>query len=80
MAALKVEIEFPDADISTYNESSFLESLALALNVDVSSIRILDVRAGSIIVDFAILPAADEDTIESELASTLRDRLSGGGD
>ena len=75
---MKVELEFPGADISTYDEATFLESLAKALNIPLEYLVILDVRSGSIIVNFAILPPVGEDEIESDIALALEQMLSSG--
>ena len=75
---MKVEIEFPDADITSYDEATFSESLSAALGVDPSRIQILSVRSGSIIVDFVILPAEGETTLSYNVTSSVRQKLDAG--
>ena len=65
ISALKVELEFPDADISSYNETTFLEALSAALGVPLENLAVTRVRAGSIIVTFAVFPPPGQKAMES---------------
>ena len=63
---LSVGLEFPDADIEDYDEETMIQSLAKALGVAPESIVILSVKAGSILVDFVVLPPVDETDFEED--------------
>ena len=74
-----MEMSIKGATVATFDEADFASSVASALGVDPSTVRILSVTEGSVIVQFAILPSDEEASdLEASVISGVTQKLSAG--
>ena len=65
VGAVGVTLRFPGGDVTTFNAPAFEEAMADGLGVGQGQVKVTDVREGSVVVDFLVLPPANATAVSA---------------
>ena len=78
VGAVGVTLRFPGGDVTTFNAPAFEAAMADGLGVGQGQVKVTDVREGSVVVDFLVLPPANATAVSAAQVAQVKAGIESG--